>query len=105
MKIHRLDWNIAHARHVTLTGNTTLTALFERLTVTQADHSAWTMTAEGRSLTVSCGVGETLKLYDVQGRCHLTMATTADRTTLVLPSAGVWLVQVGDGAARKMVVK
>lgn len=92
-------------RRVTLTGNTSLTALFERLTVTEAGNGAWTMTSEGRRLTVSCRVGETLKIYDVQGRCHLAMATTADRTTLVLPSAGVWLVQVGDGAARKMVVK
>ena len=99
------DGSTDNPRHVTLTGNTTLTALFERLTVTQADGEGWNVTAEGRRMTVCCGVGESLKIYDVQGRCHLTMATTADRTTLVLPSAGVWLVQVGDGAARKMVVK
>ena len=92
-------------RRVTLTGNTTLTALFERLTATEANSSPWSVTAAGRRLTVHCGVGENLKIYDVQGRCHLTMSTTADRTAVVLPSAGVWLVQVGDGAARKMVVK
>lgn len=91
-------------RRVTLTGNTTLTALFEMLSVTEAEGQAWTAMADGRWLTVCCGEGESLKIYDVQGRCHLAMVTTADRTTVALPSAGVWLVQVADGAARKIVV-
>lgn len=92
-------------RRVTVTGALTLTALFEHQAVQSAEASAWSLTVDGRRLTVRCGVGERLRLFDGQGRCHATLTTTAEATHMLLPAAGMWLVQVGDGAAKKVVIE
>ena len=99
------DGSTVNPRQVTLTGNMTLRALFEQQVVTEADKGSWGTTVDGRRLTVRCEVGESLKLYDMQGRCHMALTTCADTTVVEMPAAGVWLVQVGDGAARKIVIE
>lgn len=94
-------------RRVTVTGPLTLSASFAPVPATKAssaERPAWTLAVEGHLVTVGCGVGERLRLYDAQGRCQLSLTTTAECTTLTLPSEGVWLVQVGDGPARKIVI-
>ena len=92
-------------RRVTVTGPLTLTALFDRQSVRAAEAPVWTVAVDGRQATVRCGAGERLRLYDGGGRCHTTIVTTAPATRLLLPAAGVWLVQVGDGAAKRIVIE
>lgn len=92
-------------RRVTVTGPLTLTAQFDRQSVRAAEAPVWTVAVDGRQATVRCGAGERLRLYDGGGRCHTTIVTTASATRLLLPAAGVWLVQVGDGAAKRIVIE
>lgn len=92
-------------RRVMVMESTTLRALFERVSALSAEMPLWTVSVEGRRLVIHCGVGEMVRLYDMQGRCHLSQTTTAEHTTLLMPSAGVWLVQVGDGAAKRVVIE
>lgn len=99
------DGNNENPRQVTVTGALTLRALFEPLSTDMVERATWTLTADGHRLTVCCGIGERLSLYDSQGRCQATVTTTASATVLPLPAAGVWLVQVGHGAARRIVVE
>ena len=99
------DGNTDNPRQVTLTGNLVLRAMFERTGVTAVAPPAWTATVEGRRLTVGCGAGARLRLYDVQGRCLLSQTATSGTTALMLPAAGVYLLQVGDGAARRIVIE
>ena len=99
------DGNVDNPRRVMVMGTLTLRALFEPLSADMVEQASWTLTAADRWLTVCCGVGERLCLYDSQGRCHTTLVTTAPATILPLPAAGVWLVQVGHGAARRIVIE
>lgn len=98
------DGNTDNPRQVTVTGNLTLRAMFEQVGVKAVEAEAWTAVADGRRLTVNCRAGEPLRLYDVQGRCLLSQTARSGHTVLLLPSAGVYLVQVGGGAARRIVV-
>ena len=99
------DGVVDNPRRVTVTGALTLRALFERTSLATAVAPGWTLAVDGRRLTVHCGAGERLRLYDGQGRCHLSQQAAGETTALLLPSAGVWLVQVGDGVARKIVIE
>ena len=99
------DGVVDNPRRVTVTGALTLRALFERTSLATAVAPRWTLTVDGRRLTVHCGAGERLCLYDGQGRCHLSQQAAGETTALLLPSAGGWLVQVGDGVARKIVIE
>lgn len=63
---------------------------------------AWNAIVDDGMLKVSGQVGERLRLYDMQGRCLLSVATTSMTTSLRLPAKGVYLLQMGDGAARKI---
>ena len=65
----------------------------------------WTVSARGRSLTVRCGVGEAVRIFDMQGRCLMVHRTTAQATTMVLPAAGVYLVSVGATPAKRIVIE
>lgn len=101
------DGEVDNPRRVTVTGPLTLRAQFAPTmtdAVSLAETTERTATIAGRRLTVCCGVGERLRIFDMQGRCHRSLATTGERTVLELPSAGVWLLQVGDGAARRIVI-
>ena len=69
------------------------------------DLSGWTATVDGRRLTVSCGVGETIRLFDAQGRCMLTHTATGANMCVDLPVAGVYLVSVGTGPAKRIVIE
>lgn len=94
----------ANPRRVTVNGEMTLMALFSPLGIGAVAAPTWSASVAGRRLTVQCGMGERLRLYDMQGRCHLSLTTVGASTTVQLPSAGVWLVQVGDAAARRIAV-
>ena len=92
-------------RHVTLTGNLTLYAQFEPLAVGTVAAEPWSTVVEGRRLTVRCDTGRRLRIYDATGRTLLSATTRTEHTALLLPAAGVYLVQVADGAARRIVIE
>jgi hypothetical protein len=99
------DGEAANPRRVTLTADTVLRALFAPAAIGEVSLPHWTATLEGLRLTVRCAAGERLRLYDALGRlCRETVATD-EATTLELPATGVWLLRVGDGAARKIVAR
>lgn len=91
-------------RHVTVTGDMRLQALFERLSVTEAESGGWSMAVAGREVTLTGAAGEPVQVYDTAGRL-LFSATGHEGLVLRMPAAGAYLVRVGNGAARKLTVK
>ena len=90
-------------RRVTITGGLTLKALFERLSVTSVEGQPWQAEVQGHCLTVRCEGDEWLRIYDLQGR-QLLQQKAGSCTKVMLPDIGVYLVQVGDGPAKKIVI-
>lgn len=100
------DNNNDNPRRVVVDNDITLTASFAPHNgIEGPDLSMWTATVDGRRLTVSCGVGETVRLFDAQGRCMLTQTATGANMRVDLPSAGVYLVSVGTSPAKRIVIE
>ena len=100
------DNNNENPRRVVVDNDITLTASFAPHNgIEGPDLSMWTATVDGRRLTVSCGVGETIRLFDAQGRCMLTHTATGADLHVDLPVAGVYLVSVGTSPAKRIVIE
>lgn len=102
-----LGWNdgvTENPRHVTMTGDITLTALFDRVAVTNAETHTWSISSEGQNLIVSCPEGRIVTIYDTGGRDLMSARSTSSPLLFSLPSAGVYVVSVGGVGARKVIV-
>lgn len=64
----------------------------------------WTMNAEGEYISVRGAEGETIRIFDVHGRQLHIQQTASAAVRFRVPSAGVYLVKVGNAPARKLVV-
>lgn len=92
-------------RHVTVNGDRTLTALFDRVSVTCAEAAQWSISPIGKSVTVNCPEGSNVSLYDASGRTMATARADGFPLRFDVPSAGVYVVSVGGLGARKVVVE
>lgn len=99
------DGSTDNPRKVTVKGAYTYTASFEQLGTTIAEPATWTCGTTGRRLSVSGVEGRSVRLYDTSGRLLLEQHHAADRLVVDLPALGVYLVQVDDGPARRVVAK
>ena len=100
------DGSTDNPRRITLTGDATYTADFETLGVGSVENEkGWSLVAEGRSVVVGGACGERVALYDLQGRRLFATVAEGDRLVMRMTAAGVYLVTVGGGAARKIVVE
>ena len=79
-------------------------ATFSNLGIQMPSTLDWHASVDGKYLKISSRVGESLRVFDAQGRRILSLTTTSLDTSLMLPSAGVYLVQLGDGPAKKIVI-
>ena len=61
--------------------------------------------SDGRLIVEGAAAGETLELYDMQGRRLLQALTTLERTTIEAPATGAYLLRVGQRPARKVVIQ
>ena len=98
------DGNIDNPRQVTLTGNQTYTAEFTIVTGIEEVQGQWGVTVDGRMLSVECEAGSTVAVFSSDGR-QLMQHTAGDgRLRVWMPAAGVYLVQVDNMPARKIVI-
>lgn len=98
------DGNTENPRQVTLTTNMVYTASFEVVTGIDAVAATWTLTAEGREVAVGCDAGAVVKIFSADGRCLMQHTATDGRLRVWMPAAGVYLVQVDQMPARKVVI-
>ena len=103
------DGSTENPRRLTVESNVTLMAHFEQSTTTGIGElgimQPFTTTVKGHTLTVNATAGSRLNVFDSTGRKLFSSPLTSERMVLQLPSAGVYLVQVDDSAARKIVVR
>ena len=102
------DNSYDNPRRITVNSDMVLTAFFgenDCIYAASGGTAAWTASVDGRRLTVRCVVGETVRLFDMQGRCMLTHKASAPSTTLEVPAAGAYLVSVGTAPAKRIVIE
>ncbi len=98
------DGETVNPRRVTVNGNKQLRACFERLSVTGVEELKWTLAVMRRDVTVAGVAGQRVRVYDTMGRQLMSVTAQGPSLTLRMPAAGVYLLQVGDGAARKVTI-
>lgn len=105
---HFLSWSdgsTENPRKVTLLSNLTLTAQFEQLGIEKMEKPAWTLGVAGREVTLT-GVGEQqVRVYDVAGRQLASASPKGGVVRMVMPSAGVFVIRVGEWSARKVIIE
>ena len=103
---HWSDGNTDNPRYLELTSDTTIMAYFvsdsdEGIDVSVSD--SYTIHTTADCIVVEGVTDETVRLYDMTGRCLQTLRAT-EQCTLQVPTAGVYLLQVGDSPVQKVVV-
>ena len=98
------DGSLDNPRRIKVLGKQTYTALFEQVTITNAEATPWSVSTIGLNIYVSAATGLPVRLYDLQGRQLLATISSGSTLRIEAPAAGAYLVQVGDGAARRVIV-
>ncbi len=101
------DGSSENPRHVTVTSDMNMTASFieDEVGVSDVQPSGVTITAQGNVITVQGAEGQRVRIFDVVGRLLSTEKTIAETQHFRMMAAGVYLVQVGDGAAQRVVLR
>ena len=101
------DGNTENPRHVTVTEDINLTASFadDEVGVADVNMSGITITTQGDVITVQGAEGQRVRIFDVVGRLLSTEKTVAETQHFHMMATGVYLVQVGDYAAQRVVIR
>ncbi len=100
------DGNVDNPRTVDMSGDLSFVAVFEESNVgigEVATESFRVSTMSGQ-IVVSEAEGELVRVFDAVGRCLRTMRSVTNVLVCRMPSAGVYMVQVGNHPAVKVVV-
>ena len=100
------DGNTESPRHVTMTGDLELAASFasDEVGITDVPSSNAHITVHGNVITVQGAEGQRVRIFDSVGRLLSTDQSVSETQHFRMMAAGVYLVQVGDGTAQRVVV-
>lgn len=98
------DGSTENPRQLTLTGNTSLQAVFEQLSASAVEASPWRVSVSERYVTISGVAGQQVRVYDVAGRQLYDTTAHHEALTVRVAAPGAYLVRVGEGPARKVMV-
>lgn len=98
------DGNTDNPRRLTLMSNLTLTAQFQRLGIEDFEKTSWTLGTDGREVTITGVEGQPVRLYDIAGRQLASAMPATGTVRFTLPTAGVYVVRVGEWSAKKIVI-
>ena len=91
-------------RTITVTSDTTFTAIFRNLGIEQTDMSDVNIYATGDAVVVDGANGMTVRLFDALGRVVATAEAHGDSLRIPVKTTGVYLVQVGNAPARRVML-
>ena len=103
-----LNWSDGvsdNPRRVVVNADRTLTAQFDRLGIPPVTSPGWHVSVSGRLLTVENVKGERVRLYDTAGRLVEEVQSVGNDVFVMVRSAGVYIVRVGEFGAQKVVVE
>ena len=94
-------------QHVTMTQDIVRYAYFERddVSTTDVPSPQSIITTKGLVVTVQGADGESVRIFDDVGRLLYTESSIKETIHFRMPASGVYLVQVGNETARRVVVR
>ena len=105
---HFIQWsdgNTENPRVVTLSADLTLTATFgANESITEVAEVQYTINVQGSQIVVSEAGNARIRIFDAIGRLISTTQNAEEVRIFNMPASGVYMVQVGDYPAQKVVV-
>lgn len=103
---HWSDGDESNPRTLTVSIDTVIVGYFvpDGVGIDDAVRSAVTVAAQGLDVVVGGATGQRIRIFDVMGRLVAARNEATEEQHFHLATAGVYLVQVGDGAAQRVVV-
>ncbi len=104
---HFISWSDGDTnaiRTVTVTSDTTFTAIFRNLGIESTDMSNVSIYAEGDAVVVDGANGVTVRLFDALGRVVASTEARGNSLRIPVKTTGVYLVQVGNAPARRVML-
>ena len=98
------DGETANPRTVSVEEDATYTAQFTTVGIDKADARPWTLRTEKGGLVVEGVAGRQVTIYDNSGRRMYSDTQAADVVRFAVPAAGIYVVRVDDGTAKKATV-
>lgn len=99
------DGSTANPRRVTVTGDLAFTAFFEQVSIASTAVANVKVHADGGEVVVEDANGLCVEIYDCSGRLVLSSANVVGTYRVALPTAGVYVVRVGDRGTVKVAVE
>ena len=92
-------------RRVVVVGDTVFHAIFRDMVgIDGVDKSSYTVSVEGRTISVEGAAGRSVAVYDLYGRQIAGVVKAEGRVLFTVATAGVYLVRIDGDAAKKVVV-
>lgn len=98
------DGSTQNPHAITLNSDLTMIAIFSYESLNVPVNSSWSLSVETGALLVDGVAGETVRIFDVLGRLLKTYVNSADQIRYLVPASGGYIVQVGNGSAKKITV-
>lgn len=101
------DGNTENPRHVLVRDDKGLTASFavDEVGITNVEATGAIVTVQDNTITVLGAKGERVRIFDAVGRLLSTNQDIAETQHFRMATAGVYLVQIGNGAAQRVVIR
>ena len=100
------DGNTENPRHVQVNEDLQIEALFEedQVGITNIEAIDYSITTERGVVTIEGAQGQRVRIFDSVGRLLKTETEVQEVHNFQMPASGVYLVQVGEAPAQKVVV-
>jgi hypothetical protein len=94
-------------RHILVTEDITITASFaqDQVGMTTIEPDGISITTDGLYIDVEGAYGQSIHIYDMLGRRLVTKHSQSNTNIFRVTTVGVYLVQVGDAPARRVVIR
>lgn len=104
---HWSDENTDNPRYLVVTQDTIITAFFESTNNigNPQPQVGNAYTTKDRRIVVEGAAGQRIRVFDVMGRMVATLSEATETAHFHMVAAGVYLVQVGDGASQRVVIR
>ena len=104
--VHWQDGNTDNPRTITLTDNMAFTAIFEGTASFNSPlPTDYTISTQGSQVVIAGAANQRIRIFDAVGRLLSTSQSHNDVAVFQAPAMGVYLVQVGDSPAQRVVLR